>query len=184
EYALQPRNARSQNRFHSGSVERRCEVSRHMRVGLMAAVLSVSASVQADEALRTEALRHFGRLEAPSVRAEEAARVELGRALFWDTRVSLDRHTACASCHSARDWSADRRAFSTDARGKLTRRHSQPVFNAMQQASLRWTGDRNSGRDQARGSMTGSLGFESTERAVAHLRSLGYAKSFAAAFPD
>ena len=50
--------------------------------------------------------------------------------------------TACASCHPAPDWGADRRRFSRDARGELTSRQSPTVFNSMTQPSLRWLGDR------------------------------------------
>lgn len=172
-----------------------------MRAGLVAGWLAASAGAQGHEArrdlaaapgsgtgsgreadaLRAPALKLFGRLQAPAIAPKDAAAVALGRALFWDTRISRDGKTACASCHQ--DWSADRRPHSIDARGKTTGRHSQPVFNAMQQPSLRWTGDRKNGADQARGSLTGSLGFDSRDAAVARLRELGYGEAFAAAFP-
>ena len=97
-------------------------------------------------------------------RGRARPRVLLGRA-----RVSADGKTACASCHFARDWSADRRAFSTDARGALTSRYSPPILNSMGQPTLRWLGDRKTGADQAEGSLTGSLGFASKEAALARL---------------
>jgi cytochrome c peroxidase len=109
--------------------------------------------------------------------------VQLGRALFWDTRVSRDGRTACASCHEAGDWSSDRRLSSIDARGKPTARHSQPVFNAMGQSSLRWIGDRANGAAQAEGSITGSMGFDKKEDVIPVLKSLDYSPAFAAAFP-
>jgi cytochrome c peroxidase len=107
----------------------------------------------------------------------------LGRALFWDGRASANGKVACASCHAAADWSSDRRRFSVDARDKRTARHSQPVFNSMSQAGLRWTADRPSGAAQAEGSLTGSLGFADKGAAVAKLKSLGYESAFKAAFP-
>ncbi|MEO8808530.1 MAG: cytochrome c peroxidase, partial [Burkholderiaceae bacterium] len=97
---------------------------------------------------------------------------------------SLDGKTACASCHPARDWGADSRRFSVDARGKPTGRHSQTVFNSMSQPVLRWTGDRPSGAAQAEGSMTGSLGFAKKEDAVAALTANGYEARFRAVFAD
>ena len=98
---------------------------------LLAAVLGLAGAAQADEQLRREALGLFGRIEATQLRQD--AEAELGRALFWDTRLSLDGKTACASCHFARDWGADRRRFSPDARGTPTSRHSPTVFNSMAQ---------------------------------------------------
>ena len=120
----------------------------------------------------------FGRVEAVSDAQRAAPDVELGRALFWDVRISADGKTACASCHPASDWGSDRRRFSTDARGKPTSRHSQTVFNAMRQPLLRWTGDRPSGAAQAEGSMTGSLGYASKDEAVAALAAAGYGERF------
>ena len=147
--------------------------------GVVAAVAVVAAS--ADEPLRREAELLFGEIKAGTAVASPQS--ELGRALFWDTRVSLDGKTACASCHLARDWGADRRPFSPDARGELTSRHSPTVFNATSQPMTRWLADRKDAADQAEGSLTGSLGFASREAALAKLRELGYAEQFRAVFP-
>jgi cytochrome c peroxidase len=130
----------------------------------------------------------FGALFMPPLQAPAAAdladpQVALGRALFWDARTSANGSIACVSCHEPADWSSDRRRHSPDARGKLTARHSQPIFNAMLQASLRWTGDRAHGAAQAEGSMTGSMGYADKAAAVAKLKALGYDAAFAAAFP-
>src|SRR3954464_3815093 len=135
----------------------------------------------ADDTLRREAATLFGELSAPTAAPSPAA--ELGRELFWDARVSADGKTACASCHFERDWSADRRAFSPDARGALTSRHSPPIFNSMGQPTLRWLGDRKTGADQAEGSLTGSLRLSSKDAALARLGELDYAVRFRAAFP-
>ena len=124
----------------------------------------------------------FGAIKASTAAASPEA--ELGRALFWDTRVSLDGKTACASCHSARDWGADRRPFSPDARGALTSRHSPTVFNSTAQPALRWLADRKSAADQAEGSLDGSMGFPSREAGVAKMNELKYAPAFSAAFPQ
>lgn len=141
---------------------------------------ALSAAAHADESLRSQALKLFGRLEAPP--AKTTPEQELGRELFWDTRISLDVNTACASCHPASDWGADRRRFSRDARGNLTGRNSQTIFNSMTQPALRWTGDRKSGAHQAEGSMTGSMGFATQADGLARLQSLGYADKFKAVY--
>jgi len=145
------------------------------------ALLVISSSAAADDALRREALTLFGRLSAPAAVTPEA---ELGRALYWDERVSLDGKTSCGSCHFARDWGADRRRFSPDARGALTSRHSPTIFNSMGQPALRWLSDRKTGADQAEGSLTGSLGFASKEAALERLGQLEYLSSFRAAYPN
>lgn len=149
---------------------------------VFAAVLGLAGSAAADEELRRQASTLFGRIEVINYPA--TPETELGRALFWDTRVSLDGKTACASCHFARDWGADARRFSPDARGALTSRHSPTVFNSMGQPTLRWLGDRKSGADQAESSLTGSMGFPTKEVGIERLGQLNYLASFRAAYPQ
>lgn len=147
------------------------------------ALFALPAAAMSDEALRQAALQQFGIVAASTEAQRSAPEAQLGRALFWDTRLSVDGKTACASCHPAQDWGSDRRRFPVDARGKPTSRHSQTVFNAMGQPMLRWTGDRPDGMAQAEGSMTGSLGFATKEDAVAALAANGYAPRFRALYP-
>ncbi len=52
----------------------------------------------------------------------------------------------------------------------------------MLQPKLRWTGDRDSGADQAKKSITGSMGFVDASEIVPVLREAGYADAFAKAF--
>src|SRR5262249_52592876 len=92
--------------------------------------------------------------------------------------------TACASCHLADNWGGDPRALSIDARGEATSRHSPTIFNSMDQhPGLRWLADRKTGAEQAEGSLTGSLGFESKAKALEKLKALGYTENFGGAFP-
>ena len=149
---------------------------------LLLVLLIPSFAAFADDALRRQATGLFGTIKPLSGEASAAA--QLGRALFWDERISSDGKTSCGSCHFARDWGADRRAFSPDARGALTSRHSPTVFNSMGQPGLRWLSDRKTGADQAEGSLTGSLGFASRQAALAKLRQLNYEADFRRAFPQ
>lgn len=159
---------------------------RPVRLLLVAIVSLVAAQAQApldDARLLAEAQTQFGVLKPVSPEAIGPA-AELGRALFWDTRLSADGQTACASCHHAADGGADRRPFSPDARGKLTSRTSQTVFNAMLQPALRWTGDRKSGAHQAERSLTGSMGFTNAAAVLPLLRQYGYITRFRQAWRD
>ena len=141
----------------------------------------VAACAHTDNQLRGDAAALFGRIEAVSTAA--TPEVELGRALFWDARLSADGKTACASCHPASAWGADRRRFSPDARGELTSRQSPTIFNASLQPALRWLGDRKSLEQQAEGSLTGSMGFASKDAGIARANELQYEAAFRAAYP-
>jgi cytochrome c peroxidase len=151
---------------------------------VLLAALPFAANAGEDAQLRKTAGELFGRLEAPAAAKVATAEARLGRALFWDTRVSLDGKTACASCHPAEDWGADRRRGSVDARGDITSRNSPTIFNVMPLPGLRWLSDRKNGAEQAEGSMTGSMGFKTKDDAVAKLAELKYHDAFRAAYPD
>jgi cytochrome c peroxidase len=168
--------------LHSAAVPKEARVKGSVAVCALALGLGALGSAAADEALRVQAAALFGQVKANADSSSPQA--VLGRALFWDTRVSADGKTACASCHPARDWGADRRKFSPDARGEPTSRHSPTVFNSMSQPALRWLSDRKTGADQAESSLTGSLGFASKDAAAAKLAELDYLARFRAAFPD
>lgn len=141
----------------------------------------MGACANTDGPLRRDATAQFGRIDAVTTAA--TPEIELGRALFWDTRLSADGKTACASCHPASAWGADRRRFSPDARGELTSRQSPTIFNAGLQPALRWTGDRKSLTQQAEGSLTGSMGFASKDAGIARAAELQYEAVFRAAYP-
>jgi cytochrome c peroxidase len=150
----------------------------------VAAVPCAAAAATEDAKLREMASEMFGRIEAVPAAKVNTPEAALGRALFWDTRVSLDGKTACASCHPAEDFGADRRRGSVDARGDVTSRNSPTIFNAMPLPGLRWLSDRKTGAEQAEGSMTGSMGFKTKDDAVAKLAELKYHDQFKAAYPD
>lgn len=129
-----------------------------------------------------ETKKRLGMLEGIEPETLKEPAVRLGRRLFWDERLSAGGKTACASCHLAKDWGADSRRYSIDAKGKPTGRNSQTVFNATLQPFLRWTGDRKSAAHQAERSLTGSMGFAAAEDVLPLLKEFGYEVDFKVAF--
>jgi cytochrome c peroxidase len=126
----------------------------------------------------------FGQIKPVSIEAINSPLAQLGRKIYWDSRLSSNGQIACATCHMPEEGSADKRSFSIDAKDKPTARNSQPVYNAMlQTAGLRWVSDRSSGSAQAEGSMTGSMGHTTKDDALESLRRYYSEASFAAAFP-
>jgi cytochrome c peroxidase len=149
---------------------------------IVLAAAMAALPLHADPQLRAEAAKLFGTIQPPTALAVGSSEAQLGRALFWDGRISLDGKTACASCHL--EHGADQRPASIDAKGLPTSRHSPTVFNSIPQPSLRWLGDRKSGADQAEGSLTGSMGFATKQAGVDRMKQLGYEEHFRAAYPD
>jgi cytochrome c peroxidase len=75
----------------------------------------------------------------------------LGRTLFYDTRLSHDSSTACASCHKQSKGFSDENQFSAGINGQLTTRHSMGLTNSTFYANGRmfWDERAESLEDQA-----------------------------------
>lgn len=77
------------------------------------------------------------------------ARVDLGKQLFFDKRLSGDSSVSCASCHDpSRGWS-DGKAASLGVGGQAGHRRSQTIVNATYQTFLFWDGRAGSLEEQA-----------------------------------
>lgn len=59
----------------------------------------------------------------------------LGRVLFYDKNLSLNKTVSCATCHSQAESFADDDILSTGFEGALTSRHSMPILNVRFYAS-------------------------------------------------
>jgi len=112
-------------------------------------------------------------------------RVALGRALFFDPRVSLDGTVSCARCHQPALYGTDGLSTSIGVKDRANPRNAPTVLNAALQFVEHWRGDRSSVEDQATKALTGppSFGLPDNAAAVAKLEALGYRPQFAAAFP-
>jgi cytochrome c peroxidase len=126
----------------------------------------------------------FGIVKPVAAEEVETPQAVLGRALFWDERLSLNGKVACASCHTAANWSGSHLPFDTNAKGVLTTLHSQTIFMAAEQPYLRWYGDRTSPAHQAERSLTGSMGFAKADEVLPILKAFGYADLFKKAYPE
>lgn len=67
-------------------------------------------------------------------------KADLGKILFFDTRLSKDGKLACNSCHSLTTAASDGMAVSPGADGKFTRRSSPSLLNIGLQTVYYWDG--------------------------------------------
>ncbi|MCY3001450.1 MAG: hypothetical protein NTV21_06570 [Planctomycetota bacterium] len=129
-----------------------------LRTPLLLAVLA-AFGLQDAPPLPQDTLPQELPLEAPLGFPEEIAapegngftreRTELGRRLFFDPVLSLDRTVACASCHQPEHGFADPRRFSLGVGGKLTKRNSPTLFNRGHATLQMWDGRAASLEEQA-----------------------------------
>jgi len=115
-----------------------------------------------------------------------AARVELGRKLFFETRVSTDGRTGCVSRHNPSHYGADSLPRSVGVNGVLMPRNAQTVFNTPLLVAQHYGGNRVSVEEQAWKALTSpfAYGNKSFAEAETKLHALGYQPLFEEAFPN
>ena len=70
----------------------------------------------------------------------QLAKIRLGRQLFFDNRLSADHSMSCATCHDPNKGFADALPLGKGFGGKLLRRHSPTVLNAVYNVVQFWDG--------------------------------------------
>ncbi|MGH9801465.1 MAG: cytochrome-c peroxidase, partial [Blastocatellia bacterium] len=102
------------------------------------------------------------------------AKVELGRKLFFDARLSADGKVSCSSCHDPKLAFGDAKPVAEGIGGKLGTRNSPSLFNAMFYPNQFWDGRAEGLEDQAIQPLTNpiEMGNRSYDEVVARLRAL------------
>ncbi len=159
--------------------------------GAAALLASACASVTSsdDAALLARARQLFQPLPTDAATPERPLtreRIQLGRALFFEPRLSADDRISCATCHQPSFYGAEPLAVSMGPSGKLLPRNTPTIFNTALQFVQHYGGNRSDVEDQAVRSLTSPFAYAQKDMATAQekLRSLpGYRALFERAFP-
>ena len=114
------------------------------------------------------------------------ARIALGKALYFDKRLSKDNTISCNSCHDLKTYGVDGRGFSLGFKNHEVGRNSPTVFNAFGHLAQFWDGRATTVEEQAKGPILagGEMAMPSPEAVVKKLKGIkGYKPLFEAAFP-
>lgn len=148
------------------------------------------AEVPPDEPWTWDLPPGFPEPAVPADNPMSPAKVELGRALFFDPRLSENRTQSCASCHDPSRAFTDGAAVSVGSTGQPTVRSAMSLANVGYSPTLHWADpDLTSLEAQARRPISATdpveLGWAGREDAlVARLAGIpGYRSQFRAAFP-
>lgn len=95
------------------------------------------------------------------------AKVELGRFLYFDKRLSADSTVSCASCHAPEKAFADGAPFSTGIGGQKGGRSAPTVINRAYSTQQFWDGRAASLEDQAKGPIANPIEMTSEKTADA-----------------
>lgn len=113
-----------------------------------------------------------------------ADKINLGKQLYFDTRLSADGTVACATCHAADKGFSDGRPTSTGIKGQVGGRNAPVTINRLFSQEQFWDGRSPSLEDQALGPVQNPIEMGHTlEGMVATLDKLsGYREQFKKAF--
>ena len=152
-------------------------------------VLLATAAAQDAELLK-QAQELFQPLPKDMATAEfpiTRERVELGRALFFDPRLTVDANMSCSSCHQPAFYGTDALPKPMGVKQRPHPRHVPTNLNSGTSLVIHWRGDRTNLEDQVFQALTSPItSGQPDEKAVidrlTHIP--GYAPLFKAAFPD
>lgn len=143
-----------------------------------------------DAELRAEAAEWFEPIpraaELPSGRPMTQPRIELGKTLFFDPRMSLSGVFSCQSCHNVGLGGTDMLETSVGHGWQMGPRNSPTMLNAVFNAAQFWDGRAEDMAEQAKGPVQAGVEMNNTpDNLIETLESMpGYGELFAAAFPS
>jgi cytochrome c peroxidase len=157
-----------------------------MRFCLSAAALAAVCCLQLPPSARAadEVPLGLKKVVWPDDNKQTAEKVELGKQLYFDKRLSRDDTISCASCHDPKKgWSNDA-AFATGVRGQKGGRSSPTIINSAYQELQFWDGRAKGLEGQALGPIQNPIEMDLTlPEVVAKLNKIdGYKKQFQKVF--
>ena len=114
-------------------------------------------------------------------------KVELGRILYHDTRLSVDNTISCASCHGLNTAGVDNKQYSEGVGGQFGGVNAPTVYNAVYNFVQFWDGRAVTLADQAAGPPLNpvEMASESFDQIVAKLaKDKALTKAFKQVYPD
>lgn len=126
-----------------------------------------------------------GNIAIPEGNPMTRAKIELGRQLYFDTRLSSDNTISCASCHHPNDGFGRKTRFGVGVDGQEGGRNSPVSFNRILSKEQFWDGRAATLEEQAGGPIANPIEMGNThEKALATVKGIaGYVMQFDKIFP-
>ncbi len=124
-------------------------------------------------------------VQHPKNNQPSSARIELGKKLFFDTRLSGDGNMSCATCHSPLYGWSDGLPTAKGFKSEVLGRASPTVINTAYNGIQMWDGRKKSLEDQAMGPMLSNAEMNmDIPKLLEFLKvSKGYSQAFEKAYP-
>jgi cytochrome c peroxidase len=152
-------------------------LARFAFAGAVLGVLAVTAASAMDALPKSPPM--------PADNPTTPAKVELGKQLFFDPRISFTGTVSCNSCHNVMEAGEDDRPVSHGIGGKLGTRSAPTVWNAAFLSVQFWDGRARSLEEQAKGPMVNAVEMGMPDHATVLKRIAavpGYRAAFDAVF--
>jgi cytochrome c peroxidase len=157
---------------------------------LAALTLPGAPALRAETAVNRAALGMFQPLIEVADNPENPVtdkKVDLGRMLYYDTRLSKNRTVSCNSCHDLASFGDDGLKTSKGINDQFGGRSAPTVYNAAIHIAQFWDGRAKDVEEQAIGPVTNpiEMGMPDPDYVLQVLKSIpGYVEAFKTAFPD
>jgi cytochrome c peroxidase len=125
-------------------------------------------------------------IQIPADNPLTRAKVELGRQLYFDPRLSADGTVSCASCHHPDEGYARNTTFGVGIGEQTGNRNSPTSYNRILSSAQFWDGRAASLEEQAKGPIANPIEMGNTHDVCVKTvkENEGYRLQFAAVFPD
>jgi len=158
-------------------------------IKLKAALGAITLAIISASAVAVEWQALPAKAPEPADNPGTPAKVELGKMLYHDVRLSSNGVLSCNSCHNVMSGGEDNRAGSIGVRNQVGGRSAPTVWNSAFSSVQFWDGRAPSLEAQAKGPVTNpaEMGMKSWDDVVARLKAMPeYNAAFTAAFnsPD
>jgi cytochrome c peroxidase len=159
-------------------------MKKHCRFMIVPAAMFVSAVSVASQNHVPRANPALPPVEVPADNPQTRAKVELGRQLYFDPRLSADDTISCATCHAPETAWANHDKVDTGIGGRTGTRNSGAVLDAAYMKFQFWDGRATSLEEQALGPIHNPVEMgESLEHVVRKLNAVeGYRTQFKVIF--
>lgn len=164
--------------------------SKFLILSVLSVAIMVTFSLAADVQVNRAILGMFqpiSEVAANPENPETQEKIDLGRMLFYETRLSKDRSVSCNTCHDLGSYGDDGASVSTGIAGQKGGRSAPTVYNAAIHIAQFWDGRAKDVEAQAIGPITNpiEMGMPDQDYVLKVLKSIPeYVERFKKAFPE
>lgn len=155
-------------------------------ITLVALAMIVGCAKKQPSELLIQAQSFFQPISSLQWDSLDPAKVDLGKHLYFDTRLSATGNVSCNSCHDLTTYGVDNKSFSSGDDGSLGGRNSPTVFHAALHSMQFWDGRAIDVEEQAAGPILNPVehNIESEDQLVERIRKIDlYQDLFSKSYP-